>query len=89
MKTTLTLVLTACLLCACHHRNSEPELRRYTPNSDYRRTYDTERTRHRSAAPQHERRARTDSMERLPYLPPFVMRWDCAPEPQMLGYAMR
>lgn len=91
MKTTLPLLLAACVLCACHHRNRDPEIRRYAPNTDYRRTHNAERNHrtYRSSSPKRARSTETDNMNRLPYLPPFVMRWDCPPEPQMLGYAMR
>lgn len=90
MKTACTLLVLAFALSACHH--DEPDSpRRYTPNSNYRHTDDSERRSNRSQyrTQRREEQRHTDDMNTLPYLPPFTMRWDCPAEPQMLGYMTR
>lgn len=76
MKTTCTLLLLACALCACDHHDSRNDARRYNNDRSIRRTDDTRRhdTRTRQRTPRRDERPSTDDWDKLPYLPSFTMR---------------
>lgn len=91
MKAILYPLLTGLLLAACHHRDRATEHRYGERPPEYRQADDTRHTERssRQRRGRREEQQHTDNLRTLPYLPPFTMRWNCPPEPQMLGYASR
>lgn len=91
MKASILFLTSILILTACHHDRSREDSRRHdnTPARS-ERSYDSQRTRTQQGKRQRVRRERrTQNMDSLPYLPPYVMRWNCPTEPQMLGYVTR
>lgn len=89
MRPLLTLLIGAVLTVSCSHSRREyVNTRESTP---YARSTDTpHRTtpRNSSRTPRALRRSNPPRTARAA-MPPLGMRWNCPPEPQLLGYATR